>query len=128
MHSEGAGVRDVGPVCSEGAHRSPHCTGTALCGLCALRWPRGSALGGKDPGAPRPPPRPDRGEALDPKTCPSCSPGSPPRTLPRPQESPLQRRGTPHPSSPPTAGSVVSAPGAEVTRAVTWPAPAGPSL
>lgn len=76
MCSGGAGVQDSGLACSEGAHRSLHHMGTALCGLCALRCPRGSALGGKDPGAPRPPPRldraTDRGETLDPETCPSC--------------------------------------------------------
>lgn len=53
--TEGAGMQDTGPVCSEVAHRSLRHVGTPSCGLCALRCLRGSALGGKDPGAPRPP-------------------------------------------------------------------------
>lgn len=83
--TEGAGVQDAGPVCSEGAHRFLRHVGAPSCGLCALRYLRGSALGGKDPGAPRPPPDLTVpltvGRPWAPGPAPPGSPGSPPRTL-----------------------------------------------
>lgn len=104
--TEGAGVQDAGPVCSEGAHCSLCHVGTPSCGLCALRCLRGSALGGKDPGAPRAPP--DLNVPLTMgrpwASAPPGSPGSPPRTLPGPPGVPAaMTRGTtpvftpPHP-------------------------------
>lgn len=96
------------------AHRSLHHMGTALCGLCALRCPRGSALGRKDPGAPRPPPRldraTDRGETLDSETCPSCVRRLPTQDTSGPPGVPAAMTWglTPHPRCPllPAAGCV----------------------